>query len=122
MSDAGHRSELQPNDLVDILEATAALLMSFHHSDVALQNALSTLAARARATPEMVDLQHVDLVTQAHSDLARLMSELAACLAGRPTRIEDLKSALTLRSLRESLIESSDAPGPNHAPGDLLLF
>lgn len=122
MPDGGHQTEMRPSDLVEVLEATSALLVSFHRSDIALQDALSTLAARARATPDMVDLQHVDLVTQTHADLAKLLSELAACLAGRPTRKEDLKSSLTLRSLQDSLIEPAETGPADAAPGDLALF
>ena len=113
---------LEPFELATMLEAIAALLVSFHRSDIALQEALSILAAHARATPDMVDLQHVDLVTQTHSDLAKLLNELANCMSGRPTSREDLKSVLTLRSLQDSLIEPSTTTEAGPASGELALF
>lgn len=118
-----HPSEsLDPSEVATVLEAISALLLSLHRSDIALQSALSKLAAHVKATPDIVDLQHVDLVTQTHSDLAMLLSELAGCMSGRPTSRQDLKAVMTLRSLQDSLIEQSAGSGTATAPGELALF
>ena len=122
MRDAQPNDCLEPFEIATVLEAVAALLMSFHRSDIALQGALSKLAAHVRTDADIVDLQHVDLVTQTHSDLARLLSEMASCVSGRPTSRGDLKSVLTLRSLQDSLIEASASADTGPAPGDLTLF
>lgn len=115
--------DMETTEIAGVLMRTAELLKTFHLSDLALQNSLSTLAERASATPDMVDLQHVDLVTQTHSDLAGLLSELAAGLAGRGTDRDRLKSALVLRSLRDALIEPHALAGAEATePGELSLF
>jgi hypothetical protein len=112
---------LRPADVGAVLVRIAGLLRALHGSDLALQNALSMLAVHARATPEMVDLQHVDLVTQTHADLAALLSELGFCLAGQPRDRTQLKASLTLRSLQDSLIESA-SHSEDVVPGEVALF
>lgn len=113
---------VETSDVAVVLGAMADLMERFHESDMALQSALSVLASRARATPDMVDLQHVDLLTQTHCDLARLLPELAACLKGRPTEMAHLKSKLTLRSLQDALLEGEQDREDRPEPGELSLF
>ena len=122
MADRRKTDALEPSEIAPMLEAIAALLVSFHRSDIALQAALSSLAKHASATPDMVDLQHADLVTQTHSDLAKLLNELAGCISGHSVSREDLKSVMTLRSLQDSLIEPSALSDSAPLPGEVALF
>lgn len=112
---------LGSSDVATILTRISGLLKAFHESDLALQDALSALASQARSSHEIIDLQHVDLVTQTHADLAALLAELGICLSGRPRGRSQLKRAMTLRSLQDSLIEATD-DGDDTVPGDLALF
>ena len=112
---------VEPDDVADILENLASLMGAFHKSDLAVQNALSSVTGASTAGPNMFELQHIDLITQSHQDLAELLAVLAACTRGRPTRKSELASALTLHSLKDNLLN------PHHAreeveAGELSLF
>lgn len=114
---------LNTANVAEVLAAMGKLMDELQASDMALQDALSTLAGRAKATPDMVNLQHVDLVTQTHGDLAKLLRALSNCLDGVATQHEEIRATLTLRSLQDSLlpfmqngdVETVDA-------GELSLF
>ncbi len=98
----------------------AGLMEAFQQQDLALQDSLSSLSARAQATSEMGTLQHVDLITQTHVDLANLLPKLAAALKGELVEKEVLKNTLTLRSLQDTLIDGVET---NEAEaGELALF
>lgn len=107
-------------DIARVLGAMAVLMSDFREHDLDLQNALSAISARARATPEMGYLQHVDLITQTHEDLAKLLARLAASLEGETTDINTLKQTLTLRSLQDSLINGNAEEDVE--TGELSLF
>ena len=111
---------VHPTDVAKVLEAMATLMTDFKRHDLELQNALSAISARARATPEMGYLQHVDLITQTHEDLAKLLTRLAASLEGEATDVETLRKTLTLRSLQDALINGT--PGDDVETGELSLF
>lgn len=111
----------EPDDVANILENMASLMASFHKSDLAVQNALSALVDSAAAGPNMFELQHVDLITQCHQDLAELLAVLAAWARGRPTNKSEISSSLTLHSLKDNLL------APHHSredveAGELSLF
>lgn len=112
---------VRPEDVADILENLAALMASFHKSDVALQDALSALATAAGGQTTMFELQHIDLLTQSHFDLSKLLTALAPCLRGTPVRRDDLKDVLTLRSLQDSLIDPA-AEDKDVTAGEVALF
>ncbi len=105
----------------DILDNIAKLMATFHESDVALQNALSGLTARLDAPAAMKELQHIDLITQVHADLARMLPVLAQALRSQPTSRESLLSSLTLRSLQEALIDPR-VDAEEAMAGELSLF
>ncbi len=105
----------------DIIGNLGELLATFHESDLALQSALSTLSSRPERPTVIYDLQHIDLITQVHADLAKMLPVLAKSLQDMPATRHDLRAALTLRSLQDALIDpgqSSEAP----TAGDLSLF
>ena len=108
-------------DVADILLSLAALMETFHQSDIALQNALSGLPAGSSTSADLSGLQHVDLVTQTHRDLARLLPILASSARGVPTPSSQLKEALTLRSLQGALIEGVEE-ADDTAAGDVSFF
>ncbi len=113
--------QVKPKDVAEILRAMAELMTDLRQQDLALQDALSSISARARLVPEMGCLQHVDLVTQTHDDLASLLVILSDALDGESVNSDELKRSLSLRSLQDSLIDR-DASAQNVAPGDLALF
>lgn len=121
MEDAPDSAMVKASEVAGVLNAMAALMDAFHANDLALQGALSTLASHARETAGIGDLQHVDLLTQVHRDLARLLPALASCLEGAPMDRRALKGTLTLRSLQDALIEQT---GDDDLPqaGDIALF
>lgn len=117
---ASQSKEVSAGDVAEVLCAMADLMATFRNHDLALQDALSSISARARATPEMGNLQHVDLITQTHGDLAKLLPKLAAALSGEGVKKEALKQTLTLRSLQDALIDGTN--DQETAAGDLALF
>ncbi len=112
---------VRPEDVADILEKLAALMSSFHKSDVALQDALSSLARASDGDTTMFELQHVDLLTQSHFDLSKLLTALAPCLRGETVARDDLRKVLTLRSLQDALIDAA-GPSDDITAGDVALF
>ncbi|MEM6388053.1 MAG: hypothetical protein AAF718_17645 [Pseudomonadota bacterium] len=112
---------LGPDDIAEVLTNIASLMQDFHRSDEALQVALSSLAEGTDTAPTLFELQHVDLLTQSHFDLGKLMSVLAEAARGKAVNRGDLRDALTLRSLQDSLIDSQAQPKQNEA-GELSLF
>ena len=108
--------------MAGVLTAMADLMHELQTNDLALQNALSSLAAQANSSPEMVDLQHVDILTQTHGDLASLLPTLASALAGETVDKADLRSSLSLRSLQDALLDKTSRTEDEHSPGELSLF
>lgn len=119
MSSEGVKT-VDAKDIARVLEAMSSLMSNFKEHDLELQNALSAISARARTTPEMGHLQHVDLVTQTHEDLAKLLSRLAASLEGEAIDVESLRQTLRLRSLQDALING--VPNQDVEKGELSLF
>ncbi len=109
-------------EIAHVLQSMAELFARLRSSDLALQESLSALAARARTTPEMSDLQHLDLLTQTHEDLTRLLPTLAAILHGERIDQDTLKKTLSLRSLQDALFDRSGHDEPEATPGELSLF
>lgn len=112
--------EVSASDVAEVLSSMAELMSTFRQHDLALQDALSSISARARATPEMGNLQHVDLITQTHNDLASLLPKLAAILNGEDLGKDALRHTLTLRSLQDLLIDGADEQ--TIQTGELALF
>lgn len=109
-------------EVADVLDAMADLMASLQANDLALQNALSSLAVHARSSPEMNDLQHVDLLTQTHGDLANFLPTLAAALKGETVDKDALQSRLSLRSLRDTLFVGPETQNSDFEPGELSML
>lgn len=107
--------------VAQILSASATLMESFFQSDLALQDAIADLTKNAGASADMASLQHADLLTQTHADLAKLMGALSAVLEGIDIRPADLRNTLTLRSLENALFDPG-VPTDQTASGELSLF
>ena len=125
-------SEIGNGDVVPrILGALAQLMRDYHDRDLALQNAVAGLT-QMKESPvgiNITDLQHLDLVTQTHGELAKFLPKLAQRLRD-DNDVEDvcLAGTLTLRSLQDLLLGPAgliDAP-PEKVdevdPGECLLF
>lgn len=100
----------------------ADLMANLQANDLALQNALSSLATHVRSSPEMNDLQHVDLLTQTHGDLANFLPTLAVALRGENVDKNALQRKLSLWSLRDTLFSGSETQTGDFEPGELSLF
>ncbi|MEO0917487.1 MAG: hypothetical protein AAFY31_10980 [Pseudomonadota bacterium] len=122
MDEGGSNAGVTPEDVAEILENVGALMEGFRKSDLALQNALSSLTPLSGAAPNLFELQHVDLITQSHADLGRLLPVLAKALSGQRISRADLHRTLTLRSLQDSLIDSKAEAASGFEPGELSLF
>lgn len=89
-----------------ILGALGQMMVDFHSRDLAVQNAVSEITSTPTSSGmNMSDLQHIDLVTQTHADLARFLPLLAKSLRSGDVDEPDLKGSLTLRSLQDSLLK-----------------
>lgn len=121
MKDQGAANVVDPEVVATILVNAANLMASFHKSDVALQNALSALTAQSTPGAAMHELQHIDLITQVHADLAKMLPVLADGLRTTTVTQQDLCAALTLRSLQQALIDP-DEETEEHSAGELSLF
>lgn len=115
-------NELGSKDIADVLTCLARLMETFRESDFALQNALSSLTQETSSRPNMFQLQHIDLLTQTHCDLARMLPILASSLRGEPTSLDDLRSGLTLRSLQKALLDTTEEDEVVVEAGELSLF
>ena len=113
-----------------IIGAVGQLMSDFHVRDLAVQNAISEMTCSPdTAGLNMTDLQHIDLVTQTHADLAKFLARLAQSIRERDITEATLAGTLTLRSLQDTLLagpemgagETSDAQDHSD-PGDMLLF
>jgi len=81
------------------------MMIDFHSRDLAVQNAVSEITAIPTSSGmNMSDLQHIDLVTQTHADLARFLPLLAKSLRSGDVDEPNLKGSLTLRSLQDTLL------------------
>lgn len=121
MADHSPAPHVDLETAADILMNLADMMQRYHLRDVALQNALSSMASDAISPPEMRELQHIDLLTQTHFDLSQLLPVLSACVRGVPTALADLRDALALRSLQDALIDK-DCDEPGVEAGELSLF
>lgn len=99
-------------------------MRELHQQDLALQNAVSKLAASASSHgAQVLHIQHIDLVTQTHDDLARFLPELASCLTETNFDENKLAEILRLQSLRDQLLSPQDATAEANVPsGELSLF
>ena len=104
-------------------------MIDFHARDLAVQNAVSELTTLPNTGGlNLVDLQHIDLVTQTHADLAKFLPTLARCLREGDIGEASLAGTLTLRSLQDILLGADPStseihnPPDNEAPGEMLLF
>jgi len=89
-----------------IVGAIGQMMIDFHSRDLAVQNAVSEITSSPVSSGmNMSDLQHIDLVTQTHADLARFLPLLAKNLRSGALDEPDLKGSLTLRSLQDTLIK-----------------
>jgi len=121
MDDTPASRFLEPDEVAAILDNLASLMEDLHRSDEALQTALSSLANGSDAAPTLFELQHVDLLTQSHFDVSKLVRVLANWARGKPTSREDLTAALTLRSLQDKLVDHCEDAKIVEA-GELSLF
>ena len=131
MSEPGPSQDPVNGEIVArILGALGQLMIDFHNRDLAVQNAISELTALPDTLGlNVVDLQHIDLVTQTHADLAKFLPKLAQSLREEATSEASLAGTLTLRSLKDVLLgaEPSTAatqdPLLNESdPGEMHLF
>ena len=123
---------IDPDDsefLARIVGALGQLMVDFHHRDLAVQNAVSDMTSTPGAQGfHLTDLQHIDLVTQTHADLARFLPRLAQGLRENSLSETGLANTLTLRSLQDSLLRAPLAGDVEHViddqtdPGDMDLF
>lgn len=98
-------------------------MRDLHQQDLALQNAVSQLSmGPSLQGAHVYHMQHIDLITQTHEDLARFLPELASCLSETNFDQSRLANVLQLQSLRDQLLHSHDDTGPKTESGELSLF
>ncbi len=112
-----------------IIGALGQLMIDFHHRDLAVQNAISEMTSSADSCGlHLTDLQHIDLVTQTHADLARFLPKLALGIRVKDIEEHSLASTMTLRSLQDALLRAPLSGAAEHVieddvdPGDMDLF
>lgn len=112
-----------------IIGALGQLMIDFHHRDLAVQNAVSDMTTNSGGNGlHLTDLQHIDLVTQTHADLARFLPKLAQGLRESSMSESNLASTMTLRSLQDALLRAPLSGDVEHVvddqidPGDMDLF
>lgn len=115
-------SDCAPRHVAEVLAALGKLMQELHEQDLALQNAVSHLASSATsASPQLRQIQHIDVITQTHSDLARFLPELASCLEKTDFDQVRLAEKLHLQSLRDQLLDKS-TDNSEVLSGELSLF
>lgn len=121
MTGPSPKIRLGAEDIAEVLENIAALMEELHRSDEALQHALSSFANGDETAPTLFELQHVDLLTQSHFDIAKLSRVLADWAKGGVVTRDTLRASLTLRSLQDKLIDAREDTSDSSA-GELSLF
>ena len=98
--------KLENNEFVArIVGALGQMMNDFHGRDLAVQNAVSEITCASESSGMNIsDLQHIDLVTQTHADLARFLPLLAKSLRSGAIDEPNLKGSLILRSLQDTLL------------------
>jgi hypothetical protein len=112
-----------------IIGALGQLMVDFHHRDLAVQNAISEMTSAPTSSGlHLTDLQHIDLVTQTHADLARFLPKLALGIRVNDIEEHSLASTMTLRSLQDALLRAPLNGTTDHVvdddigAGDMDLF
>ncbi|MDJ0640792.1 MAG: hypothetical protein QNJ20_18390 [Paracoccaceae bacterium] len=121
MSRGVDTSEPGSVEVAKVLAAIADLMESVHEDDLMLQTALSKIAPHVRSNSEMIDLQHVDLLTQLHKDIAAALRALADVEINTQIPKGTLRSKLTLRSFQDALLDGGATTKPQDS-GELSLF
>lgn len=111
-------------DVASVLSALGKLMDGLRQQDLALQNAVTQLASTATdMSDELIHIQHIDLITQTHEDLARFLPALAACLEDTKFDHQKLAEKLRLRSLQEQLLgQNGDTAANSTEAGDVSFF
>ena len=105
-------------------------MLDFHARDLAVQTAVSGLTSAPNTSGlNITDLQHIDLVTQTHADLAKFLRRLAEGLREDGFAHRSLAGSLTLRSLQDVLLNpvrsganDEGPPEPQIESGEIDLF
>lgn len=112
-----------------IIGALGQLMVDFHHRDLAVQNAISEMTSSPDSRGlHLTDLQHIDLVTQTHADLARFLPKLALGIRVNDIEEHSLATTMTLRSLQDALLRAPLSGKTDHIvddeidAGDMDLF
>ena len=130
MSDFSDNAELDELEFAArIIGALGQLMVDFHHRDLAVQNAISEMTSTPNSSGlHLTDLQHIDLVTQTHADLARFLPKLALGIRVKDVEEQSLASTMTLRSLQDALLRAPLSGKTDHVvdddidAGDMDLF
>jgi hypothetical protein len=122
-NDNSASSKCTPDHVANVLAALGKLMHDLYLQDLALQNAISKFAVNANASTEVAHIQHIDLITQTHEDLAQFLPELAMALKQTGFDENKLAKRLRLQSLRDQLLRNANPADANETPsGDLSLF
>ncbi len=125
-----HHGSKDAEFVARIIGAIGQMMTDFHARDIAVQDAVSDITSKPTSSGmNMSDLQHIDLVTQTHADLARFLPLLAKSLRSGDVSEQSLTGSLTLRSLQDALLKgplSGTEIGVfgegNETAGDMDLF
>lgn len=117
-------SDTAKGEVASVLSALGQLMHDLQQQDIALQKAVTELASSATEISEdLLHMQHLDLITQTHEDLARFLPELAACLEHKDFDHQKLAQKLQLRSLKDQLLGQKNATNnPTPKAGDVSFF
>ncbi|NNE81592.1 MAG: hypothetical protein HKN18_15095 [Silicimonas sp.] len=128
MEDDNNSDEIGVEFVARILGAVGHLMRDFRDRDLALQDAVADLTCNQQAGGiDLHDLQHIDLITQTHADLAKFLPKLAQCLRKDDFEQASLVGTLTLRSLQDVLLGTSENCDHHRShqdvdPGEMVLF
>ena len=109
-------------DVADILETLGETFASVHQEDVALQAAICVLVSNNEGALRFSkDLQHLDLITQLHADMARVLDVFVRQIHNGKIVQQELLEVLSLQSLRDCF-EGKPTARSRQNPGDMTIF
>ena len=118
----GSINNLTNTEAAKFIATLGDVFASIHQEDIALQAAICVLVSNSEsALQHTKDLQHVDLITQFHANMSRLLPVLAQQLEKSEFSREALLEELNLQSLRDCFAQHGESSISDNA-GELTFL
>lgn len=115
--------DMPPKSVADVLARLSTLMGEMQARDVRLQTTISDISKeRTLASDEIEALQYLDLSTQIHGDLRRLLHALSGTIDTDGFDRTRLSETLKLGSLKRSLLSCAPDVDANYDEEETILL